>query len=151
MGRKRQFTNEVLDEYYSIIHQVIVVANRPISGAELVQVTGLNIGQIAKAVQYKRRQFDNGTIPITDLIIASPNGYFLPSYGREVVAYGLQHYKDIMSRVRTFSPIIKYAKDHWPEAWDTAVEILDNNYDPDAINDEVTPWEIYEQIMKGAN
>lgn len=145
MGRKKTFTDVVLEEYYKEILRAIKANGGWSYSDALSEVTGLNRSQIGKALQYARRKFDNHQLLIQDYVMANSTGYFLPTRGREVVAYVAQNYKDIRSRARTQQPIFRYAMEHWEEELLEALK--DDVVDEDVINDEMEPWAVFNKIM----
>ena len=145
VSKKRTATDEVLAVYYWEIVKVLRDLDKRAYIDELVEETGYSIGQIKKAVQWGRREFDKGHIKITDYVMASGTGYFLPTRGREVVAYVVQNTKDILSRSRTQKPIYEYAMAHWKEELQEA--FAEKSQDGDIINDVMTPWEVFNSII----
>jgi len=145
MGRKKTLTDEVLAIYYKDIVKALKDLDRPCYADELMQLTGYNRAKIGKALQWGRREFENGKIKITDYVMASPEGYFLPSKGREVVAYVVQNIKYILSMSRTQTPIYDYAMSRWKDELQAA--FAEKDEDAFAINDEMNPWEVFKNIM----
>lgn len=151
MGRTKQYTNEILEEYYRKIVDTLRKNDGFVYSDELSEKTGLNKAQIGKALQFGRRNFDGNLIPITDYVMASPTGYFLPTRGQEVIAYVVQVTLDARSRARTLKPIFEYANHHWGNQLQ---DLLNNRLaDETETDDEMHPWEVFEQIMnlKGGN
>lgn len=148
MGRKRTLTDEVLSVYYGMI--VTAINNndsRFVYQDKLSQLTGLKPSQISKAIQWGRREFKKGSIPIRSYVLASPHGYFLAQTGQEIVAYVAQYQQRIKSEIRTQNPIYDYAFKHWPEQ---LLNALEGDHDEnDSIDDETRPWDVFNKVMEG--
>ena len=147
MGRTKQYTDTVLQSYYKSMLQVLRENDDYIFSDKMEELAGLNKAQIGKALQYGRRQFENEAMDVREYIMASPYGYFLPSRGKEVVAYVTQNFLDLRSRMRTQKGIYEYAMKHWPQ------QLLDlineKSEENDKIDDEMKPWEVFKKIMGG--
>lgn len=150
MGRNIEMTEEILRKYYSKIVDCVKSHDKPIHLAQLSEETGIKTGRISKALQWGRREFDNGEIPIRDYVMASPLGYFCPKESNQLCAYVAQVYKDANSRLKTTTPIYNYAAKHYPEKLRLALTI--NSYDEDMDPDdpaliEMQPWGVWNNLM----
>lgn len=143
MGRNK-VTDEVLDERYWDIVNVLKEEKRFLYADELREKTRLKAGQIGKALQYGRRKFDSNEIKIKDYVMASPSGYFLPVRGAEVVAYVAQVFLDVNSRAKTIAPIYEYAKQKWP---DELEKVLNDRFSEDE-DDSMEPWGVFNKIIE---
>ena len=142
---KRTLTDEVLSIYYWDIVRVLKKLNRSVYSSELMQITGYKESQIKKACQWGRREFEKGHIKVTDYVMASGTGYFLPTRGREIVAYVVQNVKYILSMSKTQKPIYDYAMARWKA--ELQREFAEKNEDESIIYDEMNPWEVFNRIM----
>ena len=154
MGRKKTQTDDVLDGYYFKILDVLK-DQKDISDSdedtpkslympELCRETGLTEGQIKKATNHGRRMLGDKRINISQYVLGSNKGYFLPDYRRECIAYAVQHTKAIISAMAALEPLLNYGMERDKDAFFQAFKTgPSENY----INDETTPWEIYDRVI----
>ena len=145
MGRNKQYTDAVLEEYYNKIVTELKNDGGAIYRDDMAARVCLTPGQISKALQYARRRFEEGKTKITEYVMASPDGYFLPTMGREIVAYVAQIFMDTRSRVKTIMPIYEYAKRHWGN--ELLEEIDARLKEDDVLEDEMIPWAVFDTIL----
>ena len=121
-------------------------SENPICADEMMERTRLNKGQMSKALQYVRRLFDNNKISVKEYIMSSPDGYFLPTVGKQVIAYVAQFYLDARSRTKTIKPIYEYAMAHWPNQLKRTIN--EKSEEEDKIDDEMEPWAVFNKIIQ---
>lgn len=130
--------------YYSIV-KFLMEKDEPACIEEIALNTEMTISQVKKAIQWGRRYFEEGKMDIRSYVLASGNGYFLPTRGREVVAYVVQETKTIASRSRTQKPLYEWAMKTYPEQMKEAMSFQNRD---EYIDDEVNPWSVFYQIMQ---
>lgn len=142
---KAEMKRLLLAERYNEIVEAIAEADRPLYLPEIINITGMNIGQIKAANKYGRRAFGEGKIPIRDYVLSGPYGLFLPRRGRDIVAFVVYNWKKISSEFTTLKPILEYAMEKYGEE---LIDEMTKKSDSDQIQDEVIPWEIFNQIIE---
>lgn len=143
--KSKEMEDALLANRYQNIVESIADADRPMYVPEVLEATGLNIGQLKAAIKYGRRALGDGKINIRDYVLSGPYGLFLPRRGREIVAYVCYNYKKVNSELRTLKPIYDYAMNNYGEE---LLEEITKKDDSDAINDEVIPWEVFNRVME---
>lgn len=148
MGRNREITEAMLNEYYWQIVGCIKQHQDPIHIQTLEKETGIKKSRISKALQWGRREFESGAIPIRSYVMASPSGYFCPTTSEQLVAYVAQVYKDANSRMRTTTPVYEYAAKNYPEKLYFALNTSSES-DPDDPDGalEMQPWGVWNNLM----
>ena len=148
MGRNKEITEAILHDYY---WQIVGCVKQHPDGIHLPQLekeTGIKSSRSSKALQWGRREFVSGAIPIRSYVMASPAGYFCPTTSDELVAYVAQVYKDANSRMKTTTPVYEYAAKHYPEKLYFALSVTDeedSDYPEDAV--EMQPWGVWNNLM----
>lgn len=111
----------------------------------------LNRGNISATLQYARRQLDNKRIRLDQVIMASPEGLFLPKGidDPRIFAYAVSNLKELNSRAKTQNPIFAECMKTNPEAMREA--ILAANADWEIPKNEgvatMEPWAVFSKVM----
>ncbi len=141
MGRKTVPDEEMRRRFDTIV-SVLKEEDRSVYADELKELTGLN-AKMQTALKYGRRLLEKGEISLRDYPLATNEGYFLPTRGKEVVAYALQWKMRLESEMKTYGYIIKYAQEKWPIEYAVALQAL---RDESEESDEVIPYSVYESV-----
>lgn len=115
---------------------------------QIAEDLGLTRGQIAKALQTGRRDFDFKHKSISNYIMSSPRGLFVVDPQDDIknfMAYAVQTYKDIVSRVKTFKPLLRHIKENYPNEFIQAIEDSKSE-DMTVESDEVEPWAVFNKL-----
>lgn len=102
--------------------------------------------QMSAALQHGRRQLENKRIKVSQWIMASPQGLFLPKGDDDdrIFAYAVSNLKEINSRARTQNPLFFELMRLDPEKLRT--KIHEANSDWDIENDEMQPWGVWAKL-----
>lgn len=151
MGRKKVFEDIKKDVYnscYKALDEVRETEDCYILRPRLASLTGYKESQISKALQWGRRQFEEGKLRIDQWIMGGPKGYFLPKrgYDERIYAYAIQNIKDIRSRARTQLPLYEALLRDDPDALREAyLKSTDGRED---ISTEMNPWAVFNKIIE---
>lgn len=110
---------------------------------ELLKLTNLTASQIAKALQYGRRNFDFENRPINCYVMSSNDGYFLTDSVDLAIAYTVQTMKDAISRLRTARFIYEEMKAKHPDKLDQA---MSQRFEDES--DEMEPWAVFNNLIE---
>ena len=153
MGRKKFFNGinekDIYNRCYIALNNIRNNANGGyMLSPELSMATGFKQSQISKALQWGRRQFEEGNLNVTQWIMASPKGYFLPKDKEDerIFAYAIQNIKDIRSRARTQLPLYESLLRTSPESLKRA--FIKSSKGKEDINVEMNPWAVWKAIIE---
>jgi hypothetical protein len=140
-------TEDTLRTNYKKIVDAIKDEGGQIYSDKLAEKVGLRKGQIGKALQWGRRHFDDkDDVKITDYVMASSSGYFLPTCKEECVAYVAQNDKRIQSEIRTHRLIRNYVNEHWHDDLEKVLN-EDSAEDTTYLNDTMIPWDVFDKVI----
>lgn len=147
MSRTPTDKTKELSENYQKIVKAIKQNGGQIYSDDLCEMLDLTRGQIGKALQWGRRHFDDkDVVKITEYVMASSRGYFLPTCKEACVAYVVQNEKRIKSEIKTHRLIRNYVNEHWHE--DLQKILNETSADDTSYNDdEMHPWGVFEQVI----
>lgn len=144
MSRITKYTDEFVAFTYKRIVQNLLLYNRPMYAEALAEKLGIKVAELRRVLHLKRISWDFSKDPITQYVISTPEGYALPSFGNEILAFCLQYLGTVKSISRWLIPVNDYLKEHYPEEYDKAVEAkAEANYDD---MDEYDPWAVFKQL-----
>ena len=141
MGR-RAVPEEEMKRRVNVLISVLKEEDRNVYHDELKELTGLE-GKLPSTIKYCRRLLEKGEISLRDYPIATSEGYFLPTRGKEVVAYALYWKKRLESEMKTYGYIVKLAQEKWPIEYAVALQAL---RDEDETDEDVIPYSVYESV-----
>lgn len=138
----KEDTKRILQNNYGMILCALEAKGGRAYIDELPPLTNLTIGQITKAVQYGRRNFDFEHMPIQHYVMSSDKGYFLPEDIDQCVAYTAQALKDLLSRAKTIKPLYHHMDENAPDKLSRA---MNQTFSDDT--DETDPWAVFNSLM----
>lgn len=138
----KEDTKRTLQDNYERVVSALIAKGGSACIDELPALTNLTVGQITKAVQYGRRNFDFEHRNIQDYVMASDNGYFLPEDIDQCVAYTAQSLKNILSRAKTIKPLYHHMDENAPDKLSRA---MNQTFSDDT--DETDPWAVFNSLM----
>ena len=122
---------------------------------EIINALDIKKSRLAAALKHGRRQFATGRIKVTQYIMASPEGLFLPTSEDDprIFAYAAQQAKGICSRTTTFLPLYKKLLVTKGDEMYNAFEVLKDGADiEDDANRDIDPaWAVYNTIMSNVS
>lgn len=107
-----------------------------------------NKGNISATLQYGRRQYKNKKIKMTQWIMASPEGLFLPKNADDerICAYAVSNFKEINSRATTQNPLFFDLLHLNPEGLQAALNKANVPFEGLTAK-EMNPWAVWSKVM----
>ena len=104
---------------------------------------------MSAALQHGRRQLDKKRLKVTQWIMASPKGLFLPKSenDKRICAYVVQNFKDINSRNTTQVPLFAEVLRINPDGLREAFHEANKEWE---VSNEMKPWAVWSSIMDDA-